>query len=707
MRQHLGRASGCLICAAALLPAVIGVAAQTQDQPRPTFRTEANYVRVDVYPTRNDAPVTDLRREDFEILEDKVPQTIEQFDHIVIRGGGAQDARREPNTVAESRQAAADPRARVFVLFLDINHVELAASRAIRTPLIEALDRLTGPDDLIAVMTPEMSASDITFARRTTTIEGFLTRYWWGERDRSNFKDPVDDQYARCYPGIPRSGETTASDQGIAQEMILRRREKQTLDALQDLVRFVGGVREERKAVITITDGWRLYGPNSALVRPIAGQAPPRTAVGIDPRTGTLTGRPAAAAGYADPNVCERDRLVLSQLDDAQQFRVILDEANHANASFYPIDPRGLAVFDENIVPNAGVGVGINANPTLSLTEDRARLTARNNSLRTLAEATDGIAVVDSNDLSRGLRRIVDDLSSYYLLGYYSAGKLDGRFHSITVRVKRPGVQVRARRGYLANTEAAAAVVSKASAPPTPAALAAAAEAGVVEAAVNSLSTLARELPVRLHAAAGWTPAGAATVWAVAEAGRGPQGDDWAGGGQADAMLVDSSGNTAATARSQIAPGSSSVRLALSSAGLAAGDYQLQIRTKGAQAASAASDTLRITLPAAPRATGAIFFRRGATTGNREMPTADLRFRRSERLRVDVPTAAATAVTGRLLDRTGNAMAIPVTATIRDDADGSRWQSAEVALAPLAAGDYLIELTAGSDRTLAAFRIIP
>src|SRR6266545_7885097 len=120
MRQHLGRASGCLICAAALLPAVIGVAAQTQDQPRPTFRTEANYVRVDVYPTRNDAPVTDLRREDFEILEDKVPQTIEQFDHIVIRGGSAQDARREPNTVAESRQAAADPRARVFVLFLDI-----------------------------------------------------------------------------------------------------------------------------------------------------------------------------------------------------------------------------------------------------------------------------------------------------------------------------------------------------------------------------------------------------------------------------------------------------------------------------------------------------------------------------------------------------------------------------------------------------------
>jgi VWFA-related protein len=696
-----------ILGAVVLLPAPIGVAAEPQDQtPRPTFRTEANYVRVDVYPTRNGAPVTDLRREDFEIVEDKVPQTIEQFDHIVIRGGGAQDARREPNTVAESRLAAQDPRARVFVLFLDINHVELAASRAIRTPLIEALDRLIGPDDLIAVMTPEMSASQVTFARRTTTIEGFLARYWWGERDRSNFKDPTDDSYARCYPGIPQPGEATASDQGIAQEMILRRRERQTLDALEDLVRFLGGVREERKAVITVTDGWRLYGPNPALIRPINGQVPTGPTVGVDPRTGTLTSRRVNTLnGNVDD--CERDRLALSQLDDPQHFRTILDEANRTNASFYPIDPRGLADFDEAIVPAAGVGAGINANPMVPLVEDRARLAARNDSLRTLAEATDGIAVVDSNDLSRGLRRIVDDLSSYYLLGYYSAGKLDGRFHSISVRVKRPGVQVRARRGYLANTEAAAAVVTRASAPPTPAAVAAAAEAGIVDAAVNSLSTLARELPVRLHASAGWTPAGAATVWAVAEVSRGPQGDDWAGGGQADAMLVDSSGKTAATARAQIAPGSSSVRVALSSASLAAGDYQLQIRTKGAQAASAASDTLRITLPAAPHATGAIFFRRGATTGNRETATADLRFRRSDRLRVDVPAAAATAVTGRLLDRTGNAMAIPVTATIRDDPDGSRWQSAEVSLAPLAPGDYLIELTSGSDRTLAAFRIVP
>jgi hypothetical protein len=343
----------------------------------------------------------------------------------------------------------------------------------------------------------------------------------------------------------------------------------------------------------------------------------------------------------------------------------------------------------------------------VGLVEDRARLTARNSSLRTLADATDGVAVVDTNDLSRGLRRIVDDLSSYYLLGYYSGGKLDGRFHSISVRVKRPGVQVRARRGYLANTAASAATLTKVAAPPSPAASAAAAETRAVEAAVGSLGTFARELPMRLHAVAGWTPSGAATVWAVAEVGRGAGSEDWTGGGQADAMLVDGSGRTVATGRAQIAPGSSSIRIALTSNALAPGDYQLQIRTKAARAVAAANDTMQLTLSAAPNATGAILFRRGAATANKEVPTVDLRFRRSERLRIEVPTPAADAVAARLLDRAGNALPIPVAAMIRDDVDGSRWQSAELALAPLAPGDYLVELTAGAVRTLAAFRVVP
>src|SRR3979490_351057 len=94
-------------------------------QPQPTFRTEANYVRVDVFPTRDGAPATDLTQADFEILEGGVPQKIEQFEHVVMRAAGSQDTRIEPNTVRDSRSMAQSSRARLFMIFLDTYHVDV------------------------------------------------------------------------------------------------------------------------------------------------------------------------------------------------------------------------------------------------------------------------------------------------------------------------------------------------------------------------------------------------------------------------------------------------------------------------------------------------------------------------------------------------------------------------------------------------------
>ena len=64
----------------------------------------------------------------------------------------------------------------------------------------------------------------------------------------------------------------------------------------------------------------------------------------------------------------------------------------------------------------------------------------------------------------------------------------------------------------------------------------------------------------------------------------------------------------------------------------------------------------------------------------------------------------------RLLDRTGKALAVPITSSAREDADGSRWQVTQLALAPLAPADYVIEIaeSGGSGkRTLVGFRVIP
>jgi VWFA-related protein len=676
---------------------------QTQAPPQPTFRTEANYVRVDVFPTHDGAPVTDLALNDFELREGNAPQKIDQFEHVTIQGTVAQEMRREPNTVAESRAAMQDPRARVFVVFLDIGHVDVGGSNRIRQPLVDALNHLIGENDLVALMTPEMSALDLTFARKTTTIEGLLARHWtWGERDALIPNDPVEQNYESCFG--------TQQQSALTRELIARRREKQTIDALQDLVRYLRRAREERKAVITITDGWVLYTPNPSLENYGADGGP---GININPGTGKLQIGDANKPGTISGDACTRDLMMLARIDDALEFRTLLDEANTANTSFYPLDPRGLPVFDSSI-----------AQP-LPLRLDQAMLSQRADTLRTLAENTDGLAMLNNNDLSASFRKIVADLSSYYLLGYYSSGKLDGKFHSISVRVKRPGVQVRARRGYMALTPAEAASFERSASAGNAAgtgagggrgagaepSTSAAVEARAVETAISPLSGYTRDVPLRLQVAAGWTIDDAASAMVSVEGELGPAaivGDSWGEGFDVTATLMTAADVTVATGRVSVLRGARTFRVVLTaSQPIPAGAYQLRVGARAGPASIPARDIARVEIPAAPASVGAIYVRRGPSTGNREVPTADLRFRRSEQVRVEVPFASADPVTARLLDRTGKTLSVPVTASVRDDADRSRWATAQLALAPLAPGDYVIEMSSGSQRMLSAFRVVP
>jgi hypothetical protein len=116
---------------------------------------------------------------------------------------------------------------------------------------------------------------------------------------------------------------------------------------------------------------------------------------------------------------------------------------------------------------------------------------------------------------------------------------------------------------------------------------------------------------------------------------------------------------------------------------------------------------MRIASPSAPTGSGVLFLRRAPSTGNREVPTADPRYRRGERLILESPAGSAADVSARLLDRAGQALTVPVTAVVREDGDGVRWRRVEIALAPLAQGDYIVETTAGQERTLTSFRVVP
>ena len=675
-----------LVCALAGAAVIEGQAPATppQDPQRPTFRLDANFVRVDIYPTADGKPVTDLTKADFEVLEDGVPQQIETFERIEIPGHTPVEQRRDPNTVAQMRAEAENPRARVFVIFLDTTHTELAGSHRMQRSLVSMLDQMLAPDDLFAVMTPEMSPTDLAFARKTETIEGYLRRYWtWGQRDRMYPEDPVEQRYIECYSGGPGQ---RISD--LAQEMIDRRREKFALDALEDLSLYLRGLREERKAVIAVTIGWLLPREN----RGMAGPGPRPGQVGTTPDGRITTDRVKSDYG-SSMNDCERDRQTLAYVDLYQEYQDLIDVANRSNVSIYPVDSRGLAACDTPMCES---------DPANEIQRVRRRVEG----LRTLALDTDGIAVIDSNDIDKGLQRVIADMSSDYLVGYYTKNaKHDGRFRKITVRVKRPGVTVRARRGYKAATEAELA-------PPKQTASKAVGPSMAVQAALAGI-TSTRQSAVRTSVAfarRGSEVAGPVRLWTAVELDPSSVKGDFATGGEVAVIVASGDGTVLSQGRATLTPGARAVVVDLGDVAAAGGDLVVRTRIKPQGEGAAVTDTATVA-GASLSAAAPLLWRRGPSTQMRFVPTADTRFSRADRVRADVlVTDASSTVTASLLDRAGNTMALPVTVGSR--ADGAMtWATAELALSPLAPGEYILKLTVagpgGPSDVYKGIRVVP
>ena len=141
-----------------------------QDPPAqrpPVFRGGTNFVLVDAYPQRDGRIVEGLTAADFEIREDGQPQQVELFEFVRVEPSLSESTRRDPNNQREAEQLAADPHNRVFVVYLDTLHTTVAGSHNIRGPLVDALNRIIGPNDLFGVMTPNLDPRQIVFGRRT------------------------------------------------------------------------------------------------------------------------------------------------------------------------------------------------------------------------------------------------------------------------------------------------------------------------------------------------------------------------------------------------------------------------------------------------------------------------------------------------------------------------------------------------------------
>ncbi len=145
--------------------------------------------------------------------------------------------------------------------------------------------------------------------------------------------------------------------------------------------------------------------------------------------------------------------------DNQAQLQATVNAALRANVSFYPIDARGL-------VASAPLGDATKASPGgsgmytgSSARSSQSNFQSQQETLFTLATDTGGKALLDNNDLSVGIQQAQKDMSSYYILGYYSHNdKLDGHFRAVKISMRDPSVQSRFSKfeytkGYYAGKE--------------------------------------------------------------------------------------------------------------------------------------------------------------------------------------------------------------------------------------------------------------
>lgn len=673
------------------------VTAQQNPAPQrpPVFRGESVLVTVDAYPQRNGRIVEGLTAADFQVLEDGKPQAVENIEFVRIEPSQSESLRRDPGSMNEMYALVANPHNRIFVVFLDQPHVTIAGAHASRQPLVDTLDHLIGVDDLFAVMTQNIDPRMLTFGRRLQSIADHLAEYWdWGERYRIDLDktDPWEQKLKDCFEFKPTGdhGPWMVVDNGqgryLYELLIDRRREDRTLTALEHLVDQMAAMREARTVALVITEGWRLFTEDGQLANESKEYGAHRPIVGISGGQIALGDRNGVTDQGAE-KLCNDELIRLASLNDAQRHQDLIKRANRANVSFYPVNPSGLQTSDTSI----------NQKSQPSALEDATRLRKRIDGLRELADNTDGIAIVNTNDISAGMKRIVDDVSAYYLLGYYSTNTAhDGRFRRIDVKMKAPNVTVRARRGYVAPTDK-----------PTRPAIASAPNAleapkGLDE-AIAEISAAPADADVYMRGAI----IGGRLQLALEISSSRSTAMPWSAGADARVIATGPDGTSSAPVTARIEANTRGVMLWVPLSGTPG-------TVRVAAKVSARGEFLEGTTEIRPTPAGlvgaAVLYRGRPAATSPLQPVADATYYRTERVHVEWPvTDALDDRSARLLNRSGQPLAVPVSVTERDT-DGHHMVATDLNLAPLAAGLYVIELTAGrggsSERRFVAFRVL-
>ena len=394
-----------------------GAVVSGQQAPQtPTFRIAVDFVEVDVHVTDAQGNyVRDLKKDDFQIFEDGKRQDVSNFVQIDIPVERGQQPLFTSRSIDPDVQSNERPFAgRVYVMVLDTAHTLPQNTNLMRLAARRFINEKLGANDLMAVV------------------------------------------HARGVTGGPDDGQEFTSNKRLLTAAVDKFRgsapRSATLNKMEDLVNTAGQRAAMRQAGATPPDPVDM----DVKVREFNARAVLEELTAVADWFSVVRGRKKSILFFSEGISYDVNDVFQNQGNNAAamlqvNMQDLVRAASKSNASIYAIDPRGLLGISDASIELQGSDDPAARNLDERALQNENRLARE--SLQALAEQTGGFAVVNTNRIANAFDRILDENSSYYLLAYYPPNaKRDGKYHSLNVRVNRPGVNVRFRKGYASPT---------------------------------------------------------------------------------------------------------------------------------------------------------------------------------------------------------------------------------------------------------------